>query len=238
MTETTKLAIMQPYIFPYIGYFQMIKAVDKFVFYDDVNYIKQGWINRNRILNNNSDFLFVVPIEKISSFTLINETKIKQNLYQNWVQKFLKTIQLNYRKAPYFESVFELIQPILNQDKKTISELAILSITEISKFLNIKTEIIISSEKYKNSGLERQARLIDICKQEESTHYINALGGQELYQKEDFKKEGIRLDFIQPLPIEYSQFHHKFVPWLSIIDVLMFNSLEETNVMLSQFELI
>lgn len=233
-----KIAIMQPYIFPYIGYFQMIKAVDKFVFYDDVNFIKQGWVNRNRILNSKTDFIFVVPIEKISSFTLINETRIKQNLYQNWIQKFLKTIQLNYGKAPYFESIFELIQTILNQNKETISDLAILSITEISKFLEIKTEFIISSEKYQNSELERQARLIDICKQENASQYINAIGGQVLYTKDAFAKEGIQLNFIKSLAIEYKQFDHEFVSWLSILDVLMFNSKEEVKKMLTQFELV
>lgn len=233
-----KIAIMQPYIFPYIGYFQMIKAVDKFVFYDDVNFIKKGWINRNRILVNGDDFLFTVPLTKISQNNLINESKISKETYQDWSTKFIQTLNTNYKKAPFYQETFPLIQKILNSNCQTISELAIKSITEIADYLDVQTNFIIASEKYGNKGMEKQSRLIDICKQEESTHYINALGGQELYQKEDFKKEGIRLDFIQPLPIEYSQFHHKFVPWLSIIDVLMFNSIDEVNLMLDKHELI
>lgn len=233
-----KIAIMQPYIFPYIGYFQMIKAVDKFVFYDDVNFIKKGWINRNRILVNGDDFLFTVPLTKISQNNLINESKVNKETYQDWKANFLKTLNTNYKKALFYQETFPLIQKILDSNYQTISELAIKSITEIADYLDIQTSFIVSSEKYNNKGMDKQIRLIDICKQEDSNHYINAIGGQELYKKEDFAKEGIQLDFIQPLPIEYSQFHHKFVPWLSIIDVLMFNSIDEVNLMLDKHELI
>lgn len=229
---------MQPYFMPYIGYFQMIGAVDKFVFYDDVNFIKQGWINRNRILNNKTDFLFIVPVEKVSSFTLINKTKIKKNLYPTWKNKFLKTIQSNYSKAPYFENIFELINSIIGNDFETIDELAVHSIKKTAEYLGIKTDFVISSECYQNKGMEKQSRLIDVCKQEKASQYINAIGGRELYTKEAFAKEGIQLSFIEPKPIEYKQFNNEFVPWLSIIDVLMFNSVDETKEMLLKYELV
>lgn len=232
------VAVMQPYLFPYIGYFQMIKLVDKFVFYDDVNYIKQGWINRNRILLNGNDFMFTVPLEKANSFSLIKDTLINERFYSNWKSKFSQTISQNYKKAPYFYEVFELIMQTLNINCNSISELAIESVVSVSKYLQFDTEFLISSQRYENAELERTQRLFDICKKEKASHYINPLGGQELYGKEIFSKNGLQLSFIKSLPIEYKQFNNEFIPWLSIIDILMFNSIEETNVLLKKFELI
>jgi hypothetical protein len=233
-----KLAVMQPYIFPYIGYFQLINAVDKFVFYDDVNFIKKGWINRNRILVNSSDFLFAVPLQKISQNILIKDTQIKTSDYDVWKNKFLQTIEMNYKKAPHFVDVFKLITNILESDDLSSSGLAVNSVKKISHYLDVQTEFIISSQTYENINLGRQNRIIDICQQEESNHYINAVGGQELYKKEDFIQQGIKLNFLQTLPIEYKQFKNEFIPWLSIIDVLMFNSTEEVRIMINQYELI
>lgn len=233
-----KIAVMQPYIFPYIGYFQMINAVDKFVFYDDVNFIKKGWINRNRILVNGKDYMFTVPIVKVSQNNLISESFIQKEVYVEWKNKFLQTLELNYKKAPQFLDIYTLLRTYFEGNFYTISEMAIESVRLVSEYLDLKTDYVLSSEAYNNRGMERQERLIDICKQEGSNHYINALGGQELYKKEDFLKEGIRLDFIKTLPIDYKQFNNEFVPWLSIIDVLMFNSKEEAQEMLNKYELV
>lgn len=233
-----KTAIMQPYIFPYIGYFQMISAVDKFVFYDDVNFIKQGWINRNRILVSGKGHLFTVPLSKANSFTLIKDTLISEKLYEAWKIKFLQTLSQSYKRAPYFQPVYNLISEILNKSPGSISELAIESIQSVSRYMNLKTQFIISSQSYQNRHLERQERLFDICRQENSYHYINAAGGQELYKKEDFLAQGIRLDFIKSLPLEYKQFTNPFVPYLSIIDLLMFNNPDEVNGLLTQYEFI
>lgn len=233
-----KLAIMQPYFFPYIGYFQLIKAVDIFVFYDDVNFIKKGWINRNKILVNNKEYLFTIPLNKISQNNTIKETDINLETFKSWKENFYKTLEYNYRKAPYYDNVIELIKTILNKDCISISELAILCVVQVSKFLSLNTKFVIASERYDNRGLQRQNRLIDICKKEDATQYINALGGQELYDKNSFKEEGIELSFIKSLPIYYQQFNSEFIPWLSIIDLLMFNSAEEVNEMLNKFELL
>ena len=229
---------MQPYVFPYIGYFQMISAVDKFVFYDDVNFIKQGWVNRNRILSNGRDLLFSIPLEKVSSFTLIKDTRISKASYASWRNKFERTLFQNYRKSENFEQVSALIKSILEKDFNKISELAIYSVITISRYLGLKAEFIVSSEKYVNHELERTERLLDICKQENGRAYINAIGGVELYSKDEFKKHGIELSFIKSLPVEYKQFKNDFVPWLSIIDVLMFNSPEEVHNHLKGYELI
>ncbi len=233
-----KIAIMQPYIFPYIGYFQMISAVDKFVFYDDVNFIKQGWINRNKILVSGQDHLFTVPLSRATSFTLIKDTVVNEKLYELWKIKFLQTLSQSYKRAPYFQPVYNLISEILNKSPGSISELAIESIQSVSRYMNLKTQFIISSQSYQNRHLERQERLFDICRQENSYHYINAAGGQELYKKEDFLAQGIRLDFIKSLPLEYKQFTNPFVPYLSIIDLLMFNNPDEVNGLLTQYEFI
>jgi hypothetical protein len=233
-----KIAVMQPYLFPYIVYFQMIKAVDVFVFYDDVNFIKQGWINRNRILTNNKDFMFTVPLKKANPFYLIKDTLLNEKFYDKWNEKFQMTVRQNYKKAPYFDEVSELINNVLNTKCTSISELAIVSIVAVSKYLELKTIFYSSSNRFKNKDLERQDRLLDICKKENAKHYINALGGQELYNKESFEEKGIELSFIKTIPIEYKQFSNEFIPWLSIIDVLMFNSVENIKVMLDKYELV
>lgn len=233
-----KVAVMQPYIFPYIGYFQMIKAVDTFVFYDDVNFIKKGWINRNKILVNNQENIFTVPLQKVSQNKLIVETQVHIELFQSWKMNYMKTIQTAYSKAPHYDDIKLLLEKVLNKDFISISDLAIESIVEASQYLNLNTKFIKSSEAYANRGLEKQARLIDICHKEKANHYINAIGGQALYKKEDFIAQGVTLDFIKSKPIQYKQFNNDFVPWLSIIDVLMFNSKEEIIVMLNEYELI
>lgn len=233
-----KLAVMQPYIFPYIGYFQMVNVVDKFIFYDDVNYIKQGWINRNKILVSGKGLLFTVPLIKPTSFALINKTEINFDIYPSWKLKFLQTLKQSYTKAPHFNAVYDLVEEILSRSHDSISALAIDSIRSVSEYLLIKTDFKISSENYRNQGLEKQNRLIDICKVEGANHYINAAGGQELYNQENFQKVDINLDFITSLPVEYKQFENEFVPWLSIIDVLMFNNISEVGNMLGKYEFI
>ncbi len=233
-----RIAVMQPYIFPYIGYFQMIKAVDKFVFYDDVNFIKRGWINRNKILINGKDNIFSIPLVKASQNISINQTYIKPETFKSWREKFLQTLTFNYKKAPYFKEVNTIIKQVLHTECDTISELAIESVISVSKYLALEKEFIIASKRYNNISLERQDRLIDISTKENAAQYINALGGQELYTKESFQEKGIILHFIKTSPITYKQFNDEFVPWLSIIDVLMFNSVDQVNEMLDKYELI
>lgn len=231
---------MQPYLFPYIGYFQLITAVDRFVVYDDVNYIKQGWVNRNNILVQGQPYLFTLPLKNASSFAKINEIQVNEKLYGNWKKKFLRTLQQSYNKAPYFKEAFDLISSILDTEKKEIgiSELATSSILKICNYLSIETEIAGSSTAYKNDDLSGQDRVLDICKKEEATEYINPIGGQKLYSKKDFEEQGIELNFVETVPVAYEQFNHDFIPALSIIDVLMFNSPETIKKMLDQYRLI
>jgi hypothetical protein len=231
-----KLAIMQPYIFPYIGYFQLIQAVDKFVIFDDVNYINKGWINRNRILVNNQDFMLTIPLKGASQNKLISDIEIADDIKLR--QNFLRTIEINYKKAPCFDQVFSIICQIVNLDLKKITEIIHESIVVLNKYLQIDTEIIKSSTKYNNSYLKGQNRIIDICKQEGASDYINPIGGVELYSKQYFEAQNIQLHFIKSKPVIYQQFSLNFIPWLSIIDVLMFNSQERVKYLINEYELL
>jgi len=213
---------MQPYFFPYIGYFQLIKATDLFIFYDDVNFITRGWINRNKVLVNGKPTYFTIPCKDASQNKLIYEVGVA--LTEKKTQKLLKTIYFSYKNAPYFESVYALIKDVLHTDVRNIAELSTQSVTTCMDYLDIGTDTKMSSEQYENRSLDRADRLIDICKQEKATHYINAQGGKKLYEKTYFERQGIQLQFLEPEPIEYKQFGEVFEPYLSIIDVMMFNS--------------
>ncbi len=230
-----KLGIMQPYFFPYIGYWQLINAVDKYVVYDDVNYIKGGWINRNNILLNNSKHLITLPLEEASSFKLINEISITKN--EVLKNKLIKTIKSAYLKAPYFETIMPILESLI-LDNSNIAMLNYNIILVIKNYLNLDTEILLSSQIKKDNNLKAQDKVIHIAHLLRANEYINAIGGQELYSKEDFKQENIKLSFLKTNEIKYKQFKNEFVPNLSIIDVLMFNSPEKIKEMLNNYELI
>lgn len=231
-----KIAIMQPYFFPYIGYFQLINSVDFFVVYDDVNFIKRGWINRNNILVNNSSFLFCIPLQNSSQNKLINEISIIE--LNKWKLDFLKTIIINYKKSPFFEQVYPLIEKIVKNEESNLSRFIVFSLKEINNYLSIKTDILISSEIEKNNILKGQDKIIEICKKLGATNYINPNGGIDLYDKEIFNNNNIILNFIQSKNVNYCQFENDFLPWLSIIDVMMFNSPSQIQIILEQYNLL
>ena len=233
-----KIAIMQPYFMPYIGYFQLIYTVDKFIFYDDVTFIKQGWINRNQILINNQANMFSVPLANASSHTLIKDVLISTNRYEKWKKSFLSSIIFSYKKAKNYEQVRILIESILFEPPESVSEFAIKSIVEVSKYLDITTEFAICSESYSNTHLSGQDRVLDICKQEGATIYINPIGGMDLYSESVFLAQNTDLFFIKTQNVRYKQYSAEFVPFLSIIDVLMFNDKVHVLDMLNSFELV
>ena len=216
------LAVMQPYFFPYIGYFQLIGAVKEFVFYDDVQYIKSGWINRNRILINGSPNYITIPCNNASPNRMINEVEFA--LDPRTKKKLLNKIAITYKKAPFFDSVNQLIIETLDTEGGLISNLAIKSIIKCSDYLDIDTTFVKSSEKFSNKELDAAPRLIDMCKQENALEYINPIGGKDLYNKDYFSNNGVELRFLETRLDGYVQFGHEFIPGLSIIDVLMFNS--------------
>ena len=227
---------MQPYFFPYIGYFQLINAVDKFVIYDDVAYIKNGWVNRNKIMVSNKAQYITIPVTDASTNYLINETRIVN--YQRFKKKFLKTIQYNYSKAQYFDKTFNLLKEIFFEDYRFISKFNVFLLLKIIDYLKIKTDILISSEAVSNQNLNSQERILDICNLLNADIYINVIAGKELYNKKYFETAGIDLYFIKTNDIEYKQFNHNFESWLSIIDIMMFNSCEQISNMLNDYELV
>ncbi|MCB0401983.1 MAG: WbqC family protein [Flavobacteriales bacterium] len=232
-----KIAIMQPYIFPYVGYFQLVNAVDVFVFYDDVNFIKRGWINRNNILVNHQLNLFSIPLLKASQNKLINETHLA--IDEKWLKQFYNTLEFNYKKAPHFEPAFQLVKKVFETNHQTIADLTMASIREVSNHLGLSTVFEQSSESYpETKGMDKADRLIRICQLKGIDTYVNPSGGKELYNKVYFKEQGIELFFIENKISGYRQFDTNFVPGLSMIDILMFNDRTEIINMLNDYSLI
>lgn len=231
------LAIMQPYFLPYIGYMQLMDAVDTFILYDDVSFINRGWINRNRVLINGQEHLFTIPLKDASQNKRINEVHLADD--PKWRSKLLKTIEQGYRKAPCYQQVMPITEKIINFSTDSIADLVYFSLIELNQYLGITTRLVSSSSIYSNADLKAQERILDICRQENATRYINPIGGVELYDKPTFEEGGIKLNFIKAKPVQYSQFGRSdFVPWLSILDVLMFNDIDSVRVLLGEYELV
>ncbi len=251
-----KLAIMQPYFFPYIGYFHLINAVDKYILYDNVNFIKDGWIHRNKVLLKNVGTISItVPLKHKSSFEIIKNIEIDESI--KWRKKINKTISVNYQKAPMFKEVYPLVEKCINLNTNKLSILNSYIIVEVCKYLKISTLIECNSEKYQfieddllenrsssdkccnsDSIDKKLTRIFEICKYEKASIYYNAIGGTQLYSKDVFVKNQIELKFIKTNPIIYKQFDNEFVPWLSIIDVMMFNPIDVVHDLFNNYELI
>jgi hypothetical protein len=231
-----KLAIMQPYLFPYIGYFQLMHAVDRFVVADDLTFIKQGWINRNRLLVNGSPAYFTVPLKRHPADALIREVEIDEGSGR-WRTTMLKTIGNFYRRAPSFEAVYPIVERVIGGPFTRIADMARASLREVCGYLGVEVAIVDSSSAYGNAHLKGQDRVIDTCRAERASDYVNAIGGRALYSPDAFLAHGIRLHFIDTTPIEYPQFGGPFVPSLSVIDVLMFNTASGARELLTRYEL-
>lgn len=228
-----KVGIMQPYFMPYIGYWQLMKTVDKYVIFDDVNFIKRGWVNRNNILNNGQKYMFSIALRAASQNKYFNEIYVLDDFV-----KFRKTLVACYKRAPYYASVMSLMDEIFSFEDKCLSHFLRNSFDIVLNYLNIQTTLLYSSDIRKDESKKGQDKILDICSVLGATQYINAIGGQELYDKEKFAANGIKLNFLKTEVSQYRQFESGFVPGLSIIDVLMFNSPEEINRMLDNFEMI
>ena len=233
-----KVAVMQPYLFPYLGYFQLLNAADTFIFADDVNYIKRGFINRNKILFQEEEQYFTVPCIKVSQNKFINEIKVAVET-KGYPENILLTIKQAYKKAPFLTDVFPMIESIFLSGNDSIATLAASSVESVSKYLEINVDFKYTSVSFSHTkGQERSMRLINITKELGSDSYINPKGGDVLYDKENFMSHGVTLEFLSPQIRPYNQFNDDFVPNLSIIDVLMFNSPEQAKILLEQYELV
>jgi len=228
-----RVAIMQPYLFPYIGYFQLLGVVDNYVVYDDVGYIKGGWINRNNILMNGGRRLLSVSLAHASPNKRINEIDILDDFIG-----FRKTIFHAYAKAPHLKPVMKLLEEICAFEDKNLARFAVHSLTKIANYLEIDTKLTVSSQLNKNSSLRAQDKVLHICELLGSDMYVNAIGGRGLYRREDFEIRGIDLKFLQTNDLQYVQFGGDFVSNLSIIDVMMFNDLKSIKIMLNNCQLV
>ncbi len=246
----TKIAIMQPYFFPYLGYYQLINEADIFILYDDINFIKKGWINRNKLLSNQEGSkFFTLPLEKQSSNKLIKEIKVSNN---KWKKKLLNLLHHEYKHSPFFEETMDVINSCLQINSQFISEINAYSINKISSHIGIKTKIIsdckinelekdLQSNQYIDGGIlyRKEVRIFEICKHYNSNHYINAIGGKKLYDPNLFEQENIKLNFIKMNTISYHQKKsNSFIENLSIIDVLMNCGKRKTQQHLSEYSLI
>ena len=231
-----KLGIMQPYFVPYIGYWQLMNAVDKYIVYDDVNFIKGGWINRNRILINGEVKYFNIPMIGSSPNKLINEVNVNNS--EPLIAKNIRILENAYKKAPYYADVFPVLEQVLRCGKDTISEYIFESFRLINAYLGIDTELIMSSTLDKDNSLKAQDKVLAICDLLGADEYYNTIAGKELYSFDAFREKGITLKLLRMLPVEYHQFGDHFEPNLSMIDVLMFNSKETIRGYLEQYEIV
>jgi hypothetical protein len=218
------IAIMQPYFLSYIGYFQLINEVDEFIVYDNIQFTKRGWIHRNRILENGKDVFISLPLKKDSDFLNVNKRYLADDFDKQRI-KLLNKIKNNYRKAPFFEDVFPLVKKVLYYDDNNLFQFILNSIIEICNYLGIKTPIKISSTINIDHSLKGAEKVKAIVKALKADVYINPIGGVDLYNKMDFANDDIDLKFIKTNEFEYCQFdENNFIPFLSIIDVMMFKS--------------
>jgi len=227
---------MQPYFFPYIGYFQLIGAVDLFIVYDNIKYTKKGWISRNRLLSNGKDVTFSLPLKGDSDYLDICDRELAADFNRD---KWLNQIIGAYRSAPCFAQTLPLVEQIMRHEDTNLFRFLHHSIVRTCEHLGIATEIRISSSMAIDHDLKNQDKVLALCEAAGTGTYVNAIGGKDLYSKEAFKEKGFELKFIQSKPFEYPQFGDVFVPWLSIVDVMMFNPLDVIQTCIStNYELI
>lgn len=229
------LGIMQPYFLPYIGYWQLLASVDRLVVYDNIQYTKKGWINRNRFLRNGHDAYFTVPVKHASDYLDIVDREIAPDFDRD---KLLRSLEGNYRRAPQFADVFPIIEEIVRARAGNLFEYVFYSLGRMARFLEIQTPMVISSSITINHSLTSQDKVLAICRALGATRYLNPIGGQELYSGDSFAAQSVQLAFLRPRPREYVQFGGPFVPNLSILDVVMFNSKTAVRDMLLEADVV
>ena len=221
---------MQPYFFPYLGYFQLINEVHRFVVYDNLKYTKKGWINRNQILVDGKANVFSLPLKKDSNLLFINKRKLAKEYSR---EKLLGRICGNYSQAPFFQQTFEVIKKIIEYPNENLFSYVLNSIQELCGYLMLTTKLQIASDVPIDHSLQGKEKVIAICESLDSNFYVNPISGKILYDRPSFIDKDIDLKFLSMNQIVYKQFDNRFVPSLSIIDVLMFNSKEKVKTLIN-----
>ncbi len=229
-----KLGIMQPYFFPYIGYFQLMNEVDEFVVYDNIEFTKKGWINRNRILVNGQAAWITLPLKKDSDYLDVKDRYLTDR-WSTEREKIMNRIKESYRKAPQFDCVCPIIEDSLYYDDFNLFSYIFHSLAQVKEYLEIQTSLVVSSTIPIDHNLKAENKVIALCRARRADTYVNPIGGAQLYSKDRFKSADIELRFLKANDFEYPQFGSTFVPWLSIIDVMMFNSKDKIKAYLSSF---
>ncbi len=224
------VAVMQPYFFPYIGYWQLIEAVDIFVIFDNVDFIVRGYVNRNEILLQGRRHRITLPVKKASQ-----NKKIVSIERAEGVEKIVETVAHAYAKAPYFEENFGWLKERLTNPETNLAKYLGENLRDLSARLGCATQFCYAGDIQGESDLKGEEKIIDLCRRLSATRYINPIGGKALYDKERFAREGVALHFLEPLIVPYRQRSDGFVPSLSIIDVLMYNGMTKTRSMLQGY---
>lgn len=228
---------MQPYLFPYLGYFQLISAANVFVLSDDLQYINKGWINRNRILINGAPALINFPLKKGKELSRINERVLSDD-FSAQMERLFRTFKTVYAKAPCYRTVMPFIEEVIRFPGTNLATYTENAVRKICRHLDITTPIVISSDLDIGEVTDKSDRIVKTVKKLVGDLYINPIGGLELYDFVYFRKHGVELKFHRMDDIAYRQFGNEFVPHLSIIDVLMFNEVPEVQRMLSCYSLL
>lgn len=224
------LAANQPYFFPYIAYWQLIKQADVFVVADNFNYIKNGWINRNRILINGEPAYFRLGIKNPSQNRYISQHSLQGTDFE----KLRRDLQYAYGKAPYFTETMQVVEKVFACEERNLADFLVHSIRVVCSYLGIDTPILRTSQMEGNDSFKREERIFDMCRRLNADVYVNPIGGVELYSFAQFRQEGITLAFLKTKPVEYQQFGKKFVPNLSILDLMMFHSQQELQQLMEE----
>ncbi|MEK4129141.1 WbqC family protein [Solibacillus sp. FSL W8-0474] len=231
-----KLAIMQPYFFPYIGYFSLMQEADQFIIFDTVQFQRKSWMVRNCILNLNGGSSYIhLPVKKAPLSSCIKDIYVDDEI--DWKEKLFNQLQI-YKKAPYFTETIKVLEKALNSNYKTLTDINKNLLVEISNYLNLKCKISVFSEMELDIEEVYTADewALNISKKLNATEYINAPGGVCFFDREKYENNNIKLKFIKNKLNPYKQFHLDFVPGLSIIDVIMFNSINKIHEMLVNYE--
>jgi hypothetical protein len=229
-----KLAAMQPYFFPYLGQFDLLNRADIWIAYDPAQYIRHGWVNRNRVLHPESGWHYiVVPLQKHTHEVVINQMKIASS---DWKTEIFKRLQHYHMDAPFYRPTIHFLQDVLSTEETNLSKLNVALFRATATMLGIHTPIFVFSEmelSLSSSGPQNLA--LELCRAVGATEYINPPGGVHLYSPEEFAKYGILLTIQSFSPMVYSCGRFEFIPSLSIIDVMMWNSSEEIKYYLDTF---
>jgi hypothetical protein len=211
-------------------------AVDVFVFHDDAQYIKAGWVNRNRILLNSEPSWLTLPVNKGATSLPIDQRYYA--LDDNAVVAIKNRLRGCYAQAPEYDAIYPLLCGLLDYTDSNVASFNANLLIAIARKLGIGCNFASSSAMHVPMGLKGQDKVIDMCRRIGATRYINPIGGLALYNGEAFSDTGIELRFLQANPTGYAQFGSTYQPFLSIIDVLMFNPIERVRTMLDDYRLV